>query len=136
MKSARVTIFAVCILTVTASAYLKGCQYFSKSHNQLSEVIFCALIFLVGIGLLGFIMQFFAKRTAQVLFSVFYGFLAGIMATNFISEMVSGTTYSSTSVYFISYGLMLLFFALAVVGLVLCQIPSPNALQNPPPNIC
>jgi hypothetical protein len=43
------------------------------------------------------------------------------MATNFISEFASGTEYSSPSGYFISYGLMILYFVFAVIGLVLFQ---------------
>gem|GEM_PF-2627339 len=132
MRLTRHIIFIVCILTVATSACLHGSQHLSPPQSELSRVLFWALVFQTAVGVLGFVTQFFARRTGRVLSSIFFGFLAGIMATNFISELTSGTAYSSPSGYFISYGLMLLFFVLAVVGLVLFQIDEwPNKSPEP-----
>ena len=133
MKLVRHIIYVVCILTVATSACLHGYQHVSPPQREYQLILICALGFLTAVGILGFITQFFERRTGQVLSSVFFGFLAGIMATNFISEFVAGTTYSSLTVYFISNGLMLLYFGLAVVGLVLFQISGSNVLQNQSP---
>jgi hypothetical protein len=126
MKLARYIIFTVCILTVTTSACLHGNRYYLHPQDALERIVFCALVFLTTVGVLGFVAQFFARRASKVLFLIFFGFLAGIMATNFISEIATGTEFSSLKVYFISYGLMLLFFVLAIAGLVLFEFSSSN----------
>ena len=109
MRLARHIVFIVCILMVATSVWLHGSQHFSSPQNELSRVLFWALVFQSAVGVLGFVTQFFARRTGRVLSSVFFGFLAGIMATNFISEVASGTEYFSASGYFINYGLMIFF---------------------------
>lgn len=136
MKLLRHTIFVVCILTVGTFACLHGYRNSSHPPSEMGRILFCALAFLTAVGILGFIMQFFARRTGQVLSSVFFGFLAGIMATNFIAEIVAGTTYSSIIVYSISNGLMLLYLGMAVVGLALFQISNSYELQNKSPEPC
>lgn len=112
-------VFVICILAVATAACLHGSQHFSHPQDEMPRILFSALTFLAAVGILGFVTQFFARRTSQVLSSLFFGFLAGIMATNFVAEIISGTHYSSPSGYFISYGLMLIFFSLSVFGLMM-----------------
>ena len=130
MNMARHVILVVCLIMSVVSACLTGWQHFSAPKDQLLGVIFGAVVLLAGIGILGFVTQFFARRTSRVLLSIFFGFLAGIMATNFVCDIIDGTTYSSPSGYLTGYGLMLLFLSLAVTGLVLLQISDSSELQN------
>jgi small-conductance mechanosensitive channel len=127
MNIARHVILVVCLTMAGAAACLTGQQHFSEPEDPLLGVIFGAIAILAVVGVLGFVAQFFAKRTSRVLLSIFFGFLAGIMATNFICDIVGGETYSSLSGYIVNYGLMLLFFCLSVGGLALLQI---SGLQN------
>ena len=133
MKLAHHIIFIVCILTVVTAACLHGSRYFSHQEDEVPRILFSALTFLAVVGILGFATQFFARRTSRVLSSIFFGFLAGIMATNFVAEILSGTRYSSLSGYLVSYGLMLLFFGLSVIGLVLLYKVMPNTALEPTP---
>jgi hypothetical protein len=130
MRSARQIVFVVCILLALTSALAVGKQHFSQPRDELFGILFCALVILATIGILGFITQFFAERTSLFLASVFYGFFAGLVATNIIFNIVTGVNYSSLSDCLVGYGLMLLFLGLAVAGLILFQFPSSNKLQN------
>jgi hypothetical protein len=122
--------FILCILIATASACVLGHQHFSKPHYELIGVLFGALAVLVGIGVVGFITQFFARRVSLVFSFVFFGYFAGMVATNFIINLVSGTKYSSSSDSLKGYGIMLLFLGLAVAGLILFQASASTNLQN------
>ena len=112
------------------SAWSIGQQHFSEPRDELVGTLFCAFVVLSTIGVVGFMTQFFAGRTSLVLTSIFYGFFAGTVATNFVVNIVTGTKYPTWRDYLMSYGLMLLFIGLAVGGLILFQIPSSNKLQN------
>jgi hypothetical protein len=117
---ARHIIFLLCIVTVVIAAVVtKALQHSESADPHLRQVLFCALCFLAGSGVIAFALQFFMKWVGHILTCMFFGFFAGIMATNFISEVASGTTFSSLPVYLASYGLMIFFFGLSVVGLIL-----------------
>jgi hypothetical protein len=122
MALARHLIFLLCLAAVTAAIIIAVVQSSDGVDVHLRQVVFCALCFLAVIGALGFILQFFFERTAQIMASIFFGFLAGIMATNFISEIISRTTYSSLASCLTSYGLMVLLFGLSVTGLILLWV--------------
>jgi hypothetical protein len=117
MRLVHHIVFVVCILAVATAACLHGSRFFSHPQDEMPRILFSALTFLAAVGIFGFVTQFFARRTSRVFSSMFFGFLAGIMATNFVAEIISGTQYLSPSGYFISYGLMLIFFGLSVLGL-------------------
>jgi len=119
MTLARHIIYILCVTTAVAGAVMKGGQHSDGTDVHLQQVLFCALCFLAGIGVLGFALQFFMKRAGHILTCIFFGFLAGIMATNFIAEVASGTTFDSVVGYVASYGLMLFLFGLSVAGLTL-----------------
>lgn len=121
MRLVRHIIFIACLVMAAAGAALTAQQHFAKPEDQLGQVIFWALLLVAGVGSLSFVVQFFAERAAQVLSCLFFGFLAGIMATNFVTDIASGTTFPSVTGYLTSYGLELFFLALSIVGLVLFQ---------------
>ncbi len=119
MTLSRHIISLLCVATAVVAAVLTGIQLSEGAQVQLKLVVFCALCFLAGVGVLGFALQFFTKNAGHILNCIFFGFFAGIMATNFIADVASGTTFHSLSGYLISYGFMVFFFALPVVGLIL-----------------
>ena len=130
MRLAYHLVFFECIAVAAIATFVSARQYFDHSRDQLSAVSFCAICLLLVIGALAYILQFFAKRTGRILAFMFFGFLAGMMATNFISEIVSGTTYPSVSGYLNNYGLMLFVLSMAVAGLTLSDISCSRDLQN------
>jgi hypothetical protein len=106
--------FVLCVLIAIASAFVMGRQHFSEPQDDLEGVLFGALAVLATVGVLGFITQFFAQRTSRVLSSVFFGYFAGIVATNIIINIVSGAKYTSLAYALMGYGLMFLFLGLAI----------------------
>ena len=106
--------FVLCVLIAIASAFVMGRQHFSAPQDDLEGVLFGALAVLATVGVLGFITQFFAQRTSRVLSLVFFGYFAGIVATNIIINMVSGAKYTSLADALMGYGLMFLFLGLAI----------------------
>jgi len=111
-------IFAVC-LTLSIAVVVWG--YFQEKDDQLTEVLYCTLCVLMSIGILAFVLQFTKKRISSILACVFFGFLAGIMATNFVSDVVLGVTYESWIGYLVGYGPMVFFFVLPIAGIALIQ---------------
>jgi hypothetical protein len=109
-------------------------QHVLRPQDQILEVVLWALVVLAAVGMLALVAQFFAKRTASISACVFFGFLAGIMATNFLTDAVSGTQFTTVTGYLTSYGLELLFVALAVAGLVLFQRAAASAFAEPGAN--
>ena len=131
MRFVRYTIFALCLAVAAAGAVSAGLQHSEKPQDQLLQVIFWALVVLTAIGTLALVAQFFAKRTASVSACLSFGFLAGIMATNFLADAVSGTRFTTITGYLTSYGLELLFVALSIAGLVLSQPAAAAVIAEP-----
>jgi hypothetical protein len=116
---------AICVTAVTGSRQPPG------ADAHLNQVLFCAFCVLAAAGVLGFSLQFFMKRTGHVLLSSFFGFFAGIMSTNLISEVANGTTFASAAGYVMSYGGMVLVLALSVAGLALLWIVEGRRIAEP-----
>ena len=131
MRIVRHTIFVVRLAMAVAGAALTRQQHVLRPQDQLLEVVFWALVVLAAVGMLALVAQFFAKRTASISACVFFGFLAGIMATNFLTDAVSGTRFTTITGYLTSYGLELVFVALAVAGLVLFQRTAARPFAEP-----
>ncbi len=132
MTIARHVIFALCLALAIAAVILTAPAYFENRSDQFMQVLFCALCVLISIGILAFLLQFVMRRISTILTSVFFGFLAGVMATNFASDVVSQITYDSWAGYLMGYGMMALVFALAIAGLVLNHPahPGPKARET------
>ncbi len=130
MKTVRHTLLIVCLAMAVTGAVLTRQQRVLRPQDQILDVVFWALVVLIGVGMLALVAQFFAKRIASVSACVFFGFLAGIMATNFISDAVSGTRFATVIGYLTSYGFELLFVALAVAGVALFQRAAAGASPN------
>src|SRR5258707_15867243 len=99
MRIVRHTIFVVRLAMAVAGAALTRQQHVLRPQDQLLEVVFWALVVLAAVGMLALVAQFFAKRTASISACVFFGFLAGIMATNFLTDAVSGTRFTTITGY-------------------------------------
>jgi uncharacterized membrane protein YoaK (UPF0700 family) len=119
MRVARHIIFIVCLALAGAGAVLTARQHLARPEDRASQVVFWAVLLLAGAGALGFVLQFFAQRAARVVTCLFFGFLAGLMATNFVTDVASSVTFTSVTGYLVNYGLELLFVALPVVGTAL-----------------
>jgi len=131
MRIVRHTIFGVCLATAVAGAVLTRHQHVLRPQDQLLAVVFWALVVLAAVGTLTLVAQFFAKRTASISACLFFGFLAGIMATNFLTDAVSGTRFTTITGYLTSYGLELFFVALAVAGVILYHLAAASTLAEP-----
>jgi hypothetical protein len=118
MRISRHVIFVVC-LTLSIAVVVWG--YFEEKDDQLIEVLYCALCVLMSIGILAFVLQFITKRISSIMTYVFFGFFAGISATNFIFNVVSRITYESWIGYLADYGPMAFFFVLPIAGIALIQ---------------
>ena len=121
MRILRNIIFFICLILSIIAAVLCGRQYFEDKSDQLMEVIFSALCLLSGIGILSILMRYIWKRIGDILAYLFFGFLAGLMGTNIISDLLSGIRYDSLKEYLSSYVLMILIFGLSISGIYLVQ---------------
>lgn len=123
MLRIRNLILTVCVAVTVVGVIIHWHTYFSKQRDASDEIVFWALFIAASLGSLGLVLQLLATRVAQVLTCLFFGFLAGIMATNFARDIAEGTVFSMAG-YFVSYGLEVLFLALSVIGLILFQGPA------------
>ena len=119
MKIARHTVLFLATAAAAVCAFLVRQQYIAEPDDQFMEILFCATCVLAGSGALAFLLQFVVRPVGSALAYVFFGFFAGLMATNFVSEVVSGTRFSDVPA---DFGLMILLFAVSVAGIILIQI--------------
>jgi hypothetical protein len=131
MRIIRNTLLVVCLAMAVTGALLVRQQRVLRPQDQVLDIVFWALAILVAVGMLAFAAQFFARRTASISACLFFGLLAGIMATNFLTDAVSGTKFTTITGYLTSYGLELFFVVLSVAGLVLFQRAAVSAFAEP-----
>ena len=119
MKIARHTILFLATAAAAVCAFLVRQQHIAEPDDQFMEILFCATCVLAASGGVAFLLQFVFRQAGSALAYVFFGYFAGLMATNFVSEVVSGTRFSDVPG---DFGLMILLFAVSVAGIFLIQI--------------
>jgi hypothetical protein len=129
MRITRHIVFLLAVAAAAVCAVLVGKQHFAEPEDDFAEVLFCATCVLTGMGALGFVVQFCLPRVGSLLAYLFFGFLAGMMATNFVAEVVSGTRFADVPT---DYGLMILLFTVAVAGSVLVQTTDRQEVAEHP----
>ncbi len=127
MNIARHTILLLATAAAVACAFLVGRQHIAEPDDQFMEILFCATCVLAVSGALASVLQFVVRQVGSALAYVFFGFFAGLMATNFASEVVSGTRFSDVPA---DFGLMILLFAVSVAGITLIQITDKTQIAE------
>ncbi|MHC4666089.1 MAG: hypothetical protein ACYS9T_09060 [Planctomycetota bacterium] len=122
MRIVRYIILAICLCVALYATIAFGVDYVKGERDQTTEILFSGFCVLAILGILAVLANFLAKAIASVTEMLFLGFFAGIMLTNIVSEILSGTTYNSMVGYLASYGLMALVLLLSVTGCCLIQL--------------
>ena len=120
MKIAFYIIFSVCY-GVALFQLFQTWSLFAADRNIYWQIELSTLIFIVVAGTVGLVVHFCAPGAAPVIFYVFFGSLAGTMASQFISNLFDESPFT-IQFWAFQYFLLVIVFGLATSGIVVVHL--------------